>query len=235
MFLSDKGKDKTVKNERTEKTAPANEQKSLIQRMKGMSPMERVEYIAAYYWGRILLAVFLVIALIWGVKWAGKLQNNTIFYVALMDSSYSAGEVEEFCQGFAGYLGEDDPHNVVRMDTSLIYLPPSQSGTQLYNAYLNKELMLEGSGLDVYLTPVEFYQENRGREEMFLPLDQVLGEEYDFYADHILDGTALVLEDCRLTREEGAKYSPIYLTVPAGAEHPEKILAFIHYLTELNG
>lgn len=220
---------KSKQNKQSEGTSSFQE---LRERLRGMTAMERFEYIAAYYWGRILVAVGLVIALIWGVQWVGNLQNNTIFYAALMDAAYSEEEVDALCEGFVSTLDGRGAHDVMRLDTSLVYLPDSQKGTELYNSYLSKEIMMESSGLDVYLTPQEFYDENKDSEEMFLSLEEVLGEEYEDYAEDIVDGTALVLEDCLILQQDGANYEPIYLTVPSGAEHVDLIPAFIRYLTQ---
>lgn len=203
----------------------------LREKLRGMTPMQKFEYIMTYYWMHILLVIFLLLALRWGSQWVGRLQQNTVFYAAVMDAACSQEEAETFAAGFVDTLPETGKHDVMQIDTSLIYLSPEQSGTQLYNSYLDKELILETTGLDVYLTPKEFYEENRENEDLFLSLREVLGEDYALYEDSVLDDTALVLEDCRLTRAGMVSYSPVYLTVPAGAEHPELVADFIHYLT----
>ncbi|MCD8188898.1 MAG: hypothetical protein LUD78_01525 [Clostridiales bacterium] len=221
-----------MKSKQNKQSESGSSVQTLREHLSGMTAMEKFEYIVTYYWGRILLAVGLVIVLVWGVRWVGNLQNNTIFYVALMDSAYSQEEADALCEGFVDTLEGVGTHDIMRLDTSLIYLPEGQKGTQLYNSYLSKEIIMESSGLDVYLTPQEFYEENKDDEEMFLSLEEVLGEEYETYAEDILDGTALVLEDCLILQQDGANYEPIYLTVPSGAAHVDLIPAFIRYLTQ---
>ena len=197
------------------------------EKLKSMGWKGRLQYIWMYYKPAMaaILAVILVGA---GIhQWVENLKNKDIFYLAVINSSMMYGDDLE--TDFKAYLGDEDPYDIVNIDTSMAMYEESGSA---YGTQMKIVTLVAAGSIDVMVSPEDVYEQYSG-QDMFLDLKDVLDADlYEKLKDDI-DGDRLDLSNSTKWKETGMTgYEPAYLTIVSSGKHLENTVKFIEYLYE---
>ena len=183
------------------------------EKLKSMGWKGRLQYIWMYYKPAMaaILAVILVGA---GIhQWVENLKNKDIFYLAVINSSMMYGDDLE--TDFKAYLGDEDPYDIVNIDTSMAMYEESGSA---YGTQMKIVTRVAAGSIDVMVSPEDVYEQD--------------ADLYEKLKDDI-DGDRLDLSNSTKWKETGMTgYEPAYLTVVSSGKHLENTVKFIEYLYE---
>ena len=217
----------TTGNEPQIPGVPGNEKAGGKRYESDLTRKGRLQYIWMYYKPAMaaILAVILVGA---GIhQWVENLKNKDIFYLAVINSSMMYGDDLE--TDFKAYLGDEDPYDIVNIDTSMAMYEESGSA---YGTQMKIVTLVAAGSIDVMVSPEDVYEQYSG-QDMFLDLKDVLDADlYEKLKDDI-DGDRLDLSNSTKWKETGMTgYEPAYLTVVSSGKHLENTVKFIEYLYE---
>ena len=222
------------------------------EKIKNMTRKQKWEYFATYYWLEtfgILLGIGTVTFLIYmGVN----LTKTNIFYLGVVDSSFTGSEYKAFVTDFKAYTGDPDRKHIVTADYGISSLGASKDASDEVYEYQEKSDLLVETGLfDAYLCP-EVYVDYLLRKEDLCLISDILGDEtQSVCGDRLaLDGYAIELGGTKAETSGAIDYEPAYLVFTQNVlsadenvnmfgnkrkrqtHFPEVAKAFVHYLLE---
>ncbi|HHV09148.1 MAG TPA: hypothetical protein GXX75_02565 [Clostridiales bacterium] len=195
-------------------------------KIKSLRGQKRVEYLWTYYWYLIFVALAVVLVIGTGITMLRNQQRTQVLSIAIIDTDLGKmAAMEELEENLLQYIGQEDKHDEVVIDTSA-----SSADTEENMAKLVM-VMSVLSDTDVVVCNQEVYDRFH-KESVFLDWKEILGdecEEYEAYmADDVID-----LSRIKKWKEGGyTSYSPAYLCVLKKSKHLEQARYFLDYFLE---
>lgn len=223
--------DKAAGNANTLQSAPresdltkAQKRQLEKEKIKGMPPGKKVEYLWMYYkWVlAIILAVIFIGSMVGSaIKASGQEQ---LLYVTVIDGGMGDGEAlaEALKSSFSA-----EEEDYVTVDTSMF---TDNTGSLNYTSTMQFTTKMAAAEIDVVICSQSIY-DNYEEQGIALNYDEVMGKEFcTNYADQMYKNSLEVGENEVLKQYGFEFYEPMYVFICSNSEKLENIQTFIEFL-----
>ena len=209
------------------------------EKTKNMTFKQKVEYVAENWWFEIIgTLVLLGVAVGCGILIYNSCKEH-ILYFGVVDVSMSEKECRQIEKDFKEYIENDDPMEVIYMESQISSLGVAESTDDLIPEITDeqqKSTILIGTGLiDAYICPEVYVDYLLEWEDLDTVANVMDAETVSQYSERITkDGYAFDLTGTAAAELFHVKYEPCYLvfTYNSANHSPEVTQAFARYLLE---
>lgn len=192
------------------------------EKMKGMTFLQKVDYLWTYYKIWLLVPVVIGFVLYIGVSAYRAKQQNVLVNAVVVGSTMQ--ETETLQQEIKQYMHSDRKNDVVTIMTNVPNDHMGQTSTMALST------MVGARTVDVVIGTEEVYQYFGGEEAGLIPLEEVLGEKADQLADRRVGNALLLKQSDEITKKLGIPYEEAYVMVLKSAPHQNGAVQFVQYV-----
>lgn len=196
------------------------EQKKLFE---AMTFGKKMEYLWMYYKAWLVGFLFLGAAVWLGITMYRGTHTAVLLNVAVVGGDNN--QAVQFAEEFAEYAGITATDGEIRVKANL---PDESSGSALRTALTT---LMGADALDVLICSKGVYEEY-SRQDAFLSMQDILGEQAGDYGDKVLADAVCIGKDSVPGRSKMVRYDEIYVAVSVNCQNQKRAVEFLCYLLE---
>ena len=175
------------------------------EKLKGMGPKKKLEYIWMYYKPAIFGAIAVIVLIFVTKDYYEQSKIKTVLSMAVVNSMTNDTETPE--QKIKETLGyKDDPYSEVEIGVG--FTTDSEMAEFDYSAQMAYVVQIQAGSIDIMVMPEKLYQ-TLNKNEPFADLKELLGEEAFEKFGTQTDTTHISIADSELEQELGVIYDPV--------------------------
>ena len=216
------GEEDTMEQKHESDMTSKEKRQAEFEKLRKMTLGEKAAYLWTYYKIWLLIPVILVIVVWQGAQIFHNIQEVELLSVGIADAGLDTltGQ-EEFENDLIKILGTGDEHEAVTLDTAI------SSGDDSASAMKRATVMGAGT-LDLLICGEELYEDYES-QGAFADWEEILGEDYEKYAEYFEDGRLDLAKSERWDSYGIVSYEPVYAGALAGSEKTEAFRQFAEY------
>lgn len=203
-----------------------NQIKSELQKIRQLSPREKLCYIWDYYRLHFLFILFFLVFFFYFVfPLFTAPKKNIVFSLAIIDSSQTAKtDTSALNDQLLQALGDDPETDQIQIDTSGTTYDSSSSST------IKIAILLSSVGEnDVIICGKNLYEQYNEKGAFLNPAS--CAARLSSAASAAVEGNAVALDNCPKWQALGyTDYTPVYACIPVSCKNPERAITFLNYL-----
>lgn len=225
-ILKQKRAEEQGQQKETEKIETKEEKKSEREKLAELKGKNKIIYLWDYYKWVLVVAIAVILlgtAIFSSIRNASKVE---LLYIMMVDAQTEELDSTELSDALKDYIDPSQDKDYVTVNTACY----TEDGALDYSSTMVLTVKAAAQELDVMILPESVY-ENYEEQDMYLSMEDVMGEEFCENHPEIVNGDGLPVDDNEILGQYGYSFQePEYIVICASSKNLDNAKAFIQFL-----